>query len=179
MSLLPHDNRTLSEAAADIEAVFGPDLRRQTQSNTTPGNCYQTAVACVLDLPADDLPDQVAIEAAGDDYFGVLQAFVWHHRGLGLYEVQDWLTAGVQVREPGWHVMSGTTVRTAESGMHHAIVGRYGQPFWDPHPSRAGLLTVLEWSVIAPVPERLLAWKRETMAKYPCRCSICVAVRLM
>jgi hypothetical protein len=44
------------------------------------------------------------------------------------------------MRERGYHLMVGTTVWTPVNGRHHAVVARFGEMVWDPHPSRAGLV---------------------------------------
>jgi hypothetical protein len=90
------------------------------------GNCLQAAVAGALGLELDAVP-----------HFG---AFAWWPaaarlwlRGMGL----DWrVTDGIPA---GRSVVAGTTTRGTGD---HAVVGDDGKIAWDPHPSRAGLVTV-------------------------------------
>lgn len=99
-----------------------------------PGNCYQAAVASVLDLPLAQVPH--------------LMLFTWWHgaaefwaRGIGKTihtgKTVDEIPPGVDA------VVSGPSPR----GVSHAIVRWADGTEWDPHPSRAGLLEVrdVQW----------------------------------
>jgi hypothetical protein len=143
-------------------------MREFTQSNTDPGNCWQTAVACILEEDPARLPDQVDLEARGKNYHNALNAYLEVHHGLIYAEVEDFVWCGIWARDPGWHVMIGPTVRTCEpKNIHHVIVARHGAPMWDPHPSRAGLLEIRRWGLLNPLPERIRLWRREVSAKSP------------
>lgn len=156
-------------------------MRQQTQSNLDPGNCWQTAIACVLNVPAADLPDQVAIEAAKQFYKNAVNAFIFVHLGPRIYVDTDELTTP-GVRPIGYHVIIGPTVRTeaqraaGREHFHHAIVGLDGDPFWDPHPSRAGLLSTHIWGVVVPLPAHAIEWRKKRMAEGSmlCVCPKCV-----
>ena len=67
----------------------------------------------------------------------------------------------------GFHLMYGPTIRTRRSGINHVVVAHRGVAVWDPHPSRAGLIAVESWGVIAPRPS--------TMGdpRLPCICPEC------
>lgn len=155
-------------------------MKEYTQTNTDPGNCWQTGVACVLEVDPTYLPDQVALEAAGKNYHNALNAYLEHHHGMVYCELEDFVTLTVMPREPGWHLLSGPTVRTCEpKNIHHVVVARYGQMVWDPHPSRAGLLSVRRWGVLGPLHERVRAWRKEMTKRSPgqwefhCVCPVC------
>jgi hypothetical protein len=156
------------------------DLRHQTQTDTTHGNCWQFAVACVLGVPAANLPDQVAIESNEHrtGYYTALNVYLFRHHGLMYSEVYDYAIGALSVRAPGWHCLFGPTVRTATNGLHHVIVGRYGAPAWDPHPSRAGLLEVQRWGMVAPMPERIRPEWERTAERNPCICPACAGARV-
>lgn len=125
-------------------------MRELTQSNVDPGNCWQTAVACVLEVPAEQLPDQVEVESEGDRYWNVLQAYLEAHHGLMYTEVPEYQHPAL--RPLGFHTMIGPTVRTTETRpIHHVVVGFQGEPVWDPHPSRAGLVRAEKWGVLTPL----------------------------
>lgn len=125
-----------------------------TQSNVTPGNCWQTAIACILDVEPDTLPPQDEIEAWGSyklggwsSYSNVLNGYLRKHHALMYAEVDRWKFSLVRpVRSE--FVMCGPTVRTAEHGRHHCVVASNGVQVWDPHPSRAGLTEVHSWGVL-------------------------------
>jgi hypothetical protein len=154
-------------------------MKEYTQTNLEPGNCWQTAVACVLDVNPDELPDQVEFDTSGKSYMNALNAYLEAHHGLIYSEIEDFVTVGLLPREPGWHVLIGPTVRTKPpKEIHHCIVGHYGVPIWDPHPSRAGLLIVRRWGIIAPLHDRIRTWRKEMMEKgsdweFACVCRKC------
>jgi hypothetical protein len=140
------------------------ELRRQTQSKLAPGNCWQTAVACVLGVSADELPDQVEIEREDRSYWNLLNAYLKKHHGSIYSELYDWQFSAIEIRDPGLHIMVGPTVRTPDKGTFHAIVGRRGEPFWDPHPSRAGLTKVDRWGIVSKATEQILRDEAERIA---------------
>lgn len=123
-----------------------------TQSNTDPGNCWQTGMACLLDVPAETLPDQVAIETAGSSYNNALLAYLERHHGLTFARIPVWQLPGLRLL--GFHLMVGPTVRTTEARpVQHVIVGHEGEGVWDPHPSRAGLTSVVNVEILVPIPD--------------------------
>lgn len=127
-------------------------MLRLTQTNTEPGNCWQTAVACVLEVPLEDLPDQVGIEASGERYWNFLGAYLEAHHGMMYTEVPDYQHPAL--RPVGYHLMVGPTERTTpDHDVHHVVVGFQGEVRWDPHPSRAGLVRVEKWGVLTPQTE--------------------------
>lgn len=146
-----------------------------TQTNTDPGNCWQTAVACILEVPAEALPDQVLIEAGGQRYWNFLGAYLEAHHQLMYTEVPDYQHPAL--RPVGHHLLVGPTVRTSpEHDIHHVVVGVAGYMVWDPHPSRAGLLTVEKWGVLTPQ-TAVVRTQRERMRANgliaPCACPTC------
>ncbi len=157
-------------------------MKEFTQTDLDPGNCWQTAVACILEVDPSELPDQTEIEGRqGKQYQNALNAYLEYHHGLVYADVDDWVYAGMTVRDPGWHILVGATVRTTpEKPIYHCIVGRYGEPVWDPHPSRAGLTLVKRWGVLGPLPERIRLWRKEMLEKskpgdwdFLCVCPAC------
>jgi hypothetical protein len=135
----------------------------QTKFGEVKGNCFQTALGCILEvdpegLPAQDIWDVRKGKGWACSYHNIIQGYLWKHHGLGYCELADWEFAAVSVREPGWHVLIGPTVRTSDAHqVNHAVVGRYGETVWDPHPSRAGLVAVEKWGLVYQVPPRIRA----------------------
>jgi hypothetical protein len=158
------------------EGAISGEILQLTQSNLSPGNCYQTAVACVLCVPAEELPDQVLIEQADGAYGNALRAYLLTHHRVSLASLYDWQIGGLMPRAPGLHLIQGKTVRTATNGgREHVIVGKYGEPLWDPHPSRAGLTEVTEWLVFSPAPASWLTPEaRAKSARIGCWPSVCL-----
>jgi len=142
-------------------------MRELTQSSLMPGNCWQTAVACVLDLDPEMLPSQARYDVAARSFSGwggyqnVLNGYLAKHHRMMYAELYEYQIGAVMPREPGYHMLIGPTIRTAEhraAGRHqvnHIVVARYGEMIWDPHPSRAGLTEIERWGVLGPLPERL------------------------
>ena len=134
------------------------------------GSCWQTAVACVLDLPVDTLPDQHVIEMAATlrkraqdagektpppyyaghfSYGNALNAYLARHHDLSYLQENAWRFSCLQFREPGWHFAIGPTSRNS---FLHCVVARYGEQAWDPNPSRAGLTRIDSFGWLAALP---------------------------
>jgi hypothetical protein len=154
------------------------------------GNCFQTALACILEVEPDSLPAQDVWDVGRGlgwacSYRNILQGYLLKHHGMMYASFQDWEFAGIQVRDPGFHVMSGPSPRTSEAfNVHHAVVGCYGATVWDPHPSRVGLTEVTEWGVLAPIIPRIRADRERyepgsqgRRVFVDCLCSACAAAR--
>lgn len=90
-----------------------------------PGNCLQAAVASLLDLDLDDVPHFIT----HDDW---LQYLV------------DWARARgyLVVARPPDTVRMGIAYGPSVRGVQHAVVWLDGCIAFDPHPTRAGLLSV-------------------------------------
>ena len=103
------------------------------------GDCYRTAIACLLDVPRDDVPhvfehDTPAIQRATGAYlrrFG-LAMLEMPLKGADAADVVAFM-AGTNPDIPSF-LLSGTTPR----GWDHTVVVHDGE-VWDPHPSRSGL----------------------------------------
>jgi hypothetical protein len=157
-------------------------MRELTQTSLHPhGNCWQTCVACILDLDPEVMPPQSEYDwrrpgpdgkiEYGPQYMLPLQAYLRKHHGLGYLEMHSppELFPMLRVADPGWHLMTGRTVRSdQQNGDRHVVVGRYGQVVWDPHPSRAGLLEEIRWALLVPFPQ---SW--EPMFTNECVCQWC------
>lgn len=141
-----------------------PDIPFYTQTDTVHGNCWQTAVAAILRVDPAVLPDQVAIESDNRHYANALSAYLEKHHGLVYYELEEWQTTAVRIPEPGYHLICGPTVRTADTKKQHCVIGQHGVPVWDPHPSRDGLTDVRSWGLIGALTEKMRTWRRERRA---------------
>lgn len=163
-------------------------MREFTQSNLEPGNCWQTALACILDVEPSTLPDQLRYDFGNNDlkwgrYTNVLQGYLGKHFNLIYCELQAWQFGGLTVKPPGWHLLIGPTVRTPVNDAHHCVVGRYGVETWDVHPSRAGLVSIHSWGVLSPLPSALRKQREEhddpdyRRVFVDCLCPTCEAER--
>jgi hypothetical protein len=105
------------------------------------GNCLQTSIECILEVPQGSLPPQ---EHPVRDYYPALnQALARYGLVYG-----DGIRPFSTRNQPGWHVMVGVSPRTMQIGALHAVVGWNGALVWDPHPSRDGLCTVESWGIL-------------------------------
>lgn len=171
-----------------------------TQTNTAPGNCWQTAIACILEIEPNLIPCQVSIETmeydvdvydadgkptgekkkkVGRSYLNALNSYLEKHHNLMYFELSDYQITTLSIKEPGWHLAMGPTERTPVNNRHHAVVARYGEQVWDPHPSRAFLTTIERWGILTPMTERIKIdrercregeWGKTELV---CRCPIC------
>jgi len=107
------------------------------------GNCLQTSIECILEVPQGSLPPQTHPVAT---YYPALNQALARHGlvfwdGIRPFSMRD---------PPGWHVLIGVSPRTMQLGALHAVVGWNGVLAWDPHPSHDGLLSVESWGVLLP-----------------------------
>jgi hypothetical protein len=158
--------------AQDYVADFVDDVglyppRKLTQTKLDPGNCWQTAWACILDVDPAVMPDQTAI--GPHDYMAPLRAYLRKHHNLSWVPVFGSVLAR-SVKIEGFHVMCGPTVRTPKNGQDHCVVGRNGVMVWDPHPSRAGITEVKSIEIPLPFPRE---WEKHETAVRPCLCPAC------
>jgi hypothetical protein len=165
-------------------------MRQLTQTVTASanndwvGNCWQTAIACLLDIDPDVMPPQEKYDRQlrGPDgvftdikpremYSRVLAAYLRDHHGLAYLEMHSppELFPMLRVADPRWHLMAGKTIRSETmGGMTHVCVALQGKVVWDTHPSRAGLLPGARWALLVPFPK---SWAE--MYNGPCICPSC------
>lgn len=153
-------------------------MKRWTQTNLDPGNCWQTAVACVLEVDPTLLPAQHDHEWRDEygkicgSYRNPLNAYLRIHHNLAYCELYppQWRVIEKLVGS-GIHMMTGPTVRTPQNGRNHVVVAHHGEMVWDPHPSHAGLTEVNTWGVLAPFPDEWM----DTWKDVPCPCPTCTS----
>lgn len=161
-------------------------MKRYTQTNLSPGNCWQTAVACLLEVEPETLPPQVEIErwpsgALGGwkSYSNCLNGYLNKHHGLCYSEIQRYqMKCVLPLRE--YHLLIGPTVRTEQTRRNHVVVARNREPVWDVHPSRAGLIAVESWGLLGPIDyESEREWRArkgadtDYMLVFSCLCPTC------
>jgi len=118
------------------QTIFGPPH----------GNCLQAAVASILELNLDEVPNFMAVESEGD----WLDIYIDFMARQGLQPLFLDIEQMGQV-EPGWvplgwHLMSGVSPRCAP--YHHEIVCYRGEPIHDPYPGGGCELKTQEhWTV--------------------------------
>lgn len=104
------------------------------------GNCWQTAVASILELPLEDVPDFVNEHEAGGQHW-------W------LHTVEFLKLHGYSI-EPIWehpdtdeyYLVSGPSPRHKE--MYHVVIYQRGRMIHDPHPDGTGVLEEKHFDII-------------------------------
>ena len=113
------------------------------------GDCYRTALACILDRD----PSEVPHFAESTWYDADARRWLVEHYGLTLVRTRvQSLANGWQLdlekgRQDVYHLVIGRTAR----GTLHACVGLNGKVVWDPHPSRSGLTEIIEFEFLVPL----------------------------
>jgi hypothetical protein len=127
-------------------------IRPQTQRVTgwPHGECVRASYATILNIPIEEVPrfdpgSLDAGEAQGDREREWLASL-----GLGLIEIKAEKELPQEVLDcmpkvP--HLMSGISPR----GFGHRVVGIGGRLMFDPHPSRAGLVTIYSVGILVPL----------------------------
>ena len=111
----------------------------QTRTGPQVGNCHEAAVASILGLPLDEVPDfgqQPDPEAT----------YVKFVRGLGFIVLKPPVEIGQQL--DCYYLAFGPSI---VSGNPHVVVYRAGKLVHDPHPGRNGLSAVKSVHVLVPV----------------------------
>jgi hypothetical protein len=116
----------------------------QTTFGVPGGNCFSACVASLLGLPVDDVPYFMA----DDEWYGRFTAWC---EPRGLYPMtfrfdgpQAFLNPDVWT-PPGFYILGGASPRGP-----HAVVARRHEIVHDPHPSRDGLITIEDATVLVP-----------------------------
>ena len=141
-------------------------MKELTQTSLYPkGNCWQTSVACLLEIDPEAMPPQSDYDWVdtlpsrerdfGPGYHNALNGYLAKHHALTYVEMHQPSTLYplLRIEPPGWHLLTGRTVRSDEyGGQRHVVVARFGVIVWDPHPSHAGLLDEIRWAFLVPFP---------------------------
>jgi hypothetical protein len=118
----------------------------QTIFTPPQGNCLQAAVASVLELPLDAVPNYMD---GPQNHWDVLYAF------LARYDLQPLAIPYNDKFSPlGYYIIQGWSPR---GDYHHAVVARNGVIAHDPHPDHTGLRGEPFYKIIfvAVQPERI------------------------
>lgn len=117
------------------------------------GNCMQAAVATLLGLDMDDVPHFAAM--AEDEWQDAFTAWLFTGNLL-------WVVLDVEYVPEGMPcLLSGPSPR----GVDHLVVGVGAEMVFDPHPSRAGLVSIDRVWVLAP----FLPWEPTSPPVCICR----------
>lgn len=123
------------------QTIFG-----NGEAGATPGNCMQTAVASLLDLPLEEVPHFVALPenqwwSAFLDWVGKrglrLEMYAPRFPTLAEYAGGTLITGPLSMVPKDKIVLA---LGMAERGFEHVVLYQDGKLVHDPHPSEAGLL---------------------------------------
>lgn len=118
-------------------------LFRHNPAAGTWGDCYRTAVACLLDLAPAEVPHVYDQGASGEEGMAAMKAFL-AARGLvpvtiiydGAADLQQVLTAREHY-DPG---VSFLLTGQSRNGTDHVVVARGGKIIWDPSLDDSGIV---------------------------------------
>jgi hypothetical protein len=111
-----------------------------TPGGVKKGNCTEAAVASILGLALDDVPD---FRANGDDalsFWDAFETFI-NSRGFDVLMLDGTWVPDVL------YLASGLSPR----GVHHMVLMRGGKLVHDPHPSRAGIAAAEQIRLLVPI----------------------------
>lgn len=126
----------------------------QTLFGDGKGNCVQAALASILEMDLEDVPN-------------VIQSRYWWEalnqwlKGFGLEVVE--VLAGGDFVPAGYHLIGGQSPR---GNFNHVVVGHNGKMVHDPHPDGDGLTTTSGfWIFVSLNPQGLVKRTLEREAK--------------
>ena len=106
----------------------------QTRFGFPEGNCTEAALASVLEIDLDSVPDLKDTDPDGNEWVEVINEWMVPTHGLYLACFgTDW---GGAPFPPAWVLLGGLGPR----GLQHMVVGFGGEVRHDPHPDQAGLV---------------------------------------
>lgn len=109
----------------------------QTKFGAEDGNCLAACIACLFPVEIDAVPDFYAQAGA-----------LWHTAferwaaQFGVRPFTAWADGGVIPIKNVYHFIGGNSPR----GVMHSVVGFGGEMVFDPHPSGAGLVSVVDYT---------------------------------
>lgn len=107
------------------------------------GNCAEAAIATVLGIKLDQVPKFYTSEDAVVGYWEAMEEFLAEHGYEHVMIFKECIYRGL-------YLVSGPSAR----GCSHMVVYENGKLAWDPHPSRAGVLSVETVHILVPFDPR-------------------------
>lgn len=109
------------------------------------GDCQRACIASVLDLPIADVPHFLRdADGCPSKFWNSIYDFC-EARGFDYLPHQPGFDAEAAAHMGGFHIIGGPSPRGG--GILHAVVGKDGSVYFDPHPSKEGILgPVSDWT---------------------------------
>lgn len=133
----------LPEDAAQLEAAWSKTIQGVDQE---PNGCVAACLATITGVPLaafPRVPDRALTSQEETDITNATTTVLVEH---GWHRYSVWTRPRGAVPR-GWAVAGGRGPR----GMSHSVVVYDGRLVWDPHTSRAGLLSVDEYEILVPL----------------------------
>jgi len=127
----------------------------QTKFGQGNGNCFQAAVASILELELDDVPDFCNLYS-DDEWFNEFQKWLNKHFNAWCLAVNYKSIKNLpEYHPPGYVIMVGDSVR-----VHHAVVYKGKELVHDPCKGGGGLVKIDDMFMIIPNdPIIVLGWQ--------------------
>ena len=129
----------------------------QTKFGKPEGNCLPACIATLIGIPLESIP----IFGDGPGWYSKVEGFV-RSQGFELIRLDN--SGAHRFKPDGYHIGSGMSPR----GLMHTCVFGHGKMVWDPHPSRAGIATVLSWYLYFPLEAK--PWVAQLVGGNRCVC---------
>lgn len=123
----------------------------QTTFGHPGGNCFSACIASLLEMSIEDVPYFME----SPDWHSVFREWL-HPLGFdamifGLLDAEG-KPLGLRARPMGLHILSGQSPRSSGKNVwYHSVIARRELVVHDPHPSRAGLLSDLDVTLLFPL----------------------------
>ena len=114
-----------------------------TEPGKVRGNCWQTVIASVLDLPLDEVPHFVDVDERfhTENWF----EYTWNWLNARGYQLER-IPRHLYTNE--YYFVSGPSPR---GNWYHVVIYRNGKMVHDPHPEGTGILAEHCFEVIRPL----------------------------
>jgi len=119
------------------------------------GNCYSACIASILELPIESFDEFHRLYSAWGVLHEAGEKVSWEVRTAHVSEIQERTGhipihvqfGGDTIVPLGWSIANGP----AERGVDHSCVALNGTIIHDPHPSRAGLISIEDFEILLPI----------------------------
>ena len=128
-------------------------MRKLTQTKihakTINGNCFPTAIACILDLDDPNEVFQTQDFDESDSRLALGGLLKWlAKRGYIFYNIENHSMA----RKDEYYLVTGESPR--DSSIWHVVIYQNGEMVWDPHPDRTGIVNEKHIEVIEKIDKK-------------------------
>jgi hypothetical protein len=120
-----------------------PTIQTKLHTDIQDGNCFETSLASILELPIEDIPE---FNTGEDDWW---TTFIKYLKPFNLYPVAININVDEKISFNGYYLVMGTSPR--DKNLNHQVVYKNGKIVHDPHPSGDGILDIKEITLLVPL----------------------------